>query len=151
MVGEVGHHTLTVARTAASLTLAFPVTIGGPPRDANSIGGSDLWFASTDCTGPPFFRTDDRPPIQADAFVLPAFAHATTEALTLYYPSGASSSMSFGSRLYFDTTPGCGLAPGETFEPPDGCCITTSGTIEAAPAASVDLAPVTPPFRVSAP
>ena len=129
-------------RDVAGTLLRLPVSFDGTGF-ISPFGG--FLFTSANCSGAPLLPTD------------PSMVKNVTVIGTMgYYGPTSTSTQSFNSNLQIagpsyasqtdcDNNFGIGNS---TFLPPDGCCLSQSGSGTFGTAQSIDLSIFTPPFRV---
>ncbi len=129
-------------RDVAGTLLRLPVTFDGTGFLSPFAG---ILFASANCTGNPLLGTD--PSMVKTVTVL---------GTTGYYAPTSTSTQAFNSNLQLagnsyasqtdcDNNFGVGNS---TFVPPNGCCLSASGSGSFGTAQSIDLSVFAPPFRI---
>lgn len=132
----------TVVRNESGTLLRLPIAGDGSGFQTLFVG---FIFTSANCTGTPLMAPDP-------AMVKPVYTLGTDG----YYAPTTSSLQSINSNLQIagnfyasqadcDTNFGLGVA---TFVPPNGCCLSTSGSGPLDPAQVIDLSVFAPPFKV---
>ncbi len=109
------------------------------------IGGSPLFYASNDCSGPALASPD--PLIIDQALVVTptlAYAPPATDVSTT-----VESFLGYGSYVNNQADCDASFVPGTVFTPPHGCCLTFAPAMTPlGPASSIDLSAFVPPFEV---